>query len=146
MNDGCLAIGAGGDGSRDCPVRAPYPNPSTARTILDTAVEELRAPADLLTDAPPVALADAEREHIPSALREANWMLGGPNRAAVAALSQFFFSTYIAVRMRSADSDSRLSPRRFSTANCARISYSSSARSYYLGREAPHSCRGDPSG
>jgi formate hydrogenlyase transcriptional activator len=51
--------------------------------LLRVAVEELRAPADLLTDAPPVTLADAEREHILSALREANWVLGGPNGAAV---------------------------------------------------------------
>jgi formate hydrogenlyase transcriptional activator len=33
-------------------------------------------------DAAPVTLADAEREHILSALREADWVLGGPNGAA----------------------------------------------------------------
>src|SRR5262249_43059078 len=33
-------------------------------------------------DAAPVTLADAEREHILSALREAHWVLGGPNGAA----------------------------------------------------------------
>jgi formate hydrogenlyase transcriptional activator len=50
--------------------------------VLRVAVEDLKAPA--LTDtAAPVTLADAEREHILSALREANWVLGGPNGAAV---------------------------------------------------------------
>jgi formate hydrogenlyase transcriptional activator len=51
--------------------------------VLRVAVEELKAPADLLTAGSPVTLADAEREHILSALREANWVLGGPNGAAV---------------------------------------------------------------
>jgi formate hydrogenlyase transcriptional activator len=51
-------------------------------SVLRVAVEELKAPAELLSAAP-VTLADAEREHILSALREANWVLGGPNGAAV---------------------------------------------------------------
>jgi formate hydrogenlyase transcriptional activator len=42
--------------------------------------EQLAAPAP--PDAAPVTLADAEREHILSALREARWVLGGPNGAA----------------------------------------------------------------
>jgi formate hydrogenlyase transcriptional activator len=51
--------------------------------VLRVAVEELKAPADLLTTVAPVTLEEAEREHILSALREANWVLGGPNGAAV---------------------------------------------------------------
>jgi formate hydrogenlyase transcriptional activator len=51
--------------------------------VLRVAVEELKALADLLTTAAPVTLEEAEREHILSALREANWVLGGPNGAAV---------------------------------------------------------------
>src|SRR5262249_40949467 len=31
----------------------------------------------------PITLADAERDHILSALRESGWVLGGPNGAAV---------------------------------------------------------------
>ncbi len=42
--------------------------------------EEQLVPAQ--PDAAPVTLADAEREHILGALREANWVLGGPNGAA----------------------------------------------------------------
>jgi formate hydrogenlyase transcriptional activator len=42
--------------------------------------EQLAAPAQL--DAAPVTLADAEREHILTALRESHWVLGGPNGAA----------------------------------------------------------------
>jgi formate hydrogenlyase transcriptional activator len=49
--------------------------------VLRVAVEELKAPAELPAAAP-VTLADAEREHILSALREANWVLGGPHGAA----------------------------------------------------------------
>jgi len=42
--------------------------------------EQLAAPAP--PDAARVTLADAEREHILSALRKAHWVLGGPNGAA----------------------------------------------------------------
>jgi formate hydrogenlyase transcriptional activator len=42
--------------------------------------EQRAAPAQ--PGAAPVTLADAEREHILSALREARWVLGGPNGAA----------------------------------------------------------------
>jgi formate hydrogenlyase transcriptional activator len=51
-------------------------------SVLRVAIDELKAPADPLPGAAPVTLADAEREHILSALREANWVLGGPNGAA----------------------------------------------------------------
>jgi formate hydrogenlyase transcriptional activator len=51
--------------------------------VLRVAVDELKPADDLPSAAAPVTLVDAEREHILSALREADWVLGGPNGAAV---------------------------------------------------------------
>jgi len=39
-------------------------------------------PTDVPTPTPSVTLTDAEREHILGALRETNWVLGGPKGAA----------------------------------------------------------------
>jgi formate hydrogenlyase transcriptional activator len=51
--------------------------------VLRVAVDDLKAPVEVPGAAAPVTLVDAEREHILSALREAKWVLGGPNGAAV---------------------------------------------------------------
>jgi formate hydrogenlyase transcriptional activator len=50
--------------------------------VLRVAVEDLIGSPDL-PDGAATTLAEAEREHILRALREANWVLGGPNGAAV---------------------------------------------------------------
>src|SRR5262249_52022696 len=44
----------------------------------DPATSRLEAPSQV-----PVSLADAQREPILAALRQSNWVLGGPNGAAV---------------------------------------------------------------
>jgi len=54
------------------PMIAPFGSPAVS--------EDRRPPAH--PDAAPVTLADAEREHILTALREAHWVLGSPNGAA----------------------------------------------------------------
>ncbi len=58
------------------------------RSVIMTSGGELRAPVAELTDRrPPIpgvsTLADAEREHIISTLRETNWVVGGRDGAAV---------------------------------------------------------------
>jgi len=58
------------------------------RSVIMTSGSELRAPvAELMDRRPPIpgvsTLADAERKHIISTLRETNWVVGGRDGAAV---------------------------------------------------------------
>jgi formate hydrogenlyase transcriptional activator len=55
------------------------PGPSLQVPLVDLQPAGTQAPA---ATAAPVTLADAEREHILSALRETGWVLGGPKGAA----------------------------------------------------------------
>jgi formate hydrogenlyase transcriptional activator len=61
--------------------RAVILSPGPALHILPGDLKPEAVPADTAADAP-VTLADAEREHILRALREAHWVLRGPNGAA----------------------------------------------------------------
>ena len=49
--------------------------------LLRVAVEELKPPPDL-RETPLTTLNDAEREHILTALKQTNWVIGGASGAA----------------------------------------------------------------